>query len=139
MVSCIEIFGSFGFLALTVEMPVLVVCLVADLEFCEVWVFGFKMVFAMHVTMSVCIVFFCGLGFASDGIGKVNIKQQKKGRLQEVWSYDISSNRFKFVKGSNLRNHPPVYGTTGFYNDSNIFGARERHTSLLINSQEVMI
>jgi N-acetylneuraminic acid mutarotase len=47
-----------------------------------------------------------------------------ESNLNDLWKYDISSNTWTWIQGSNLTNQPGVYGTLGVANSSNTPGSR---------------
>lgn len=71
-------------------------------EYAGYWAYGNK------------LYLFGGYGF--DGVSH--------GLLNDLWEYDIASNRWTWVGGNNTRNTAGVYGTLGVKNSSNYPGAR---------------
>ena len=58
---------------------------------------------------------FGGFGYAS--VGAINL-------LNDLWKYNIASNQWTWMGGSNLTNQPGIYGTLGVGSGTNIPGAR---------------
>ncbi len=59
---------------------------------------------------------FGGTGQAVTGTAEVN--------LQDLWKYDIATNEWTWISGSNLGNQPGVYGTKGQPDPANYPGGR---------------
>jgi len=55
------------------------------------------------------------------------------GRLNDLWTYNITSNEWTWISGSSSINQSGVYGTIGDYNPNNIPSSRTDPVSWIIN------
>lgn len=60
-------------------------------------------------------------------------------RFNDLWKYDITTNQWTWMSGSNLTNQPGVYGTQGIPNSTNIPSARSVYTSWKDNNGDLWL
>jgi N-acetylneuraminic acid mutarotase len=73
--------------------------------------------------------------FGGDGFDAFN----NQGGLQDLWKYNIASNQWTWVKGSNSRNIVGVYGTQGLSASTNVPGGRNGSVSWVDGSNRLWL
>ena len=90
---------------------------------------GSRVASASWVTSNGDLYLFGGSGYAASGAG----------RLNDLWKYDISSNNWTWISGSNIGNQNGEYGTQGIANINNIPDSKYYCTSWLSNDEDLYL